>query len=433
MDKKYEDKITKINNLEKISNEYIEKKDYINAIKVYTKIINYKNDESMLYVKRADLYCKLAQSYKNISGEIWRNEERYNNAIKDCTKAIMLDPKQKKYYIMRADIYTNIFEEDRLALKDYLKAYEIDKNDDKLCAIIGDMYWLIDDSENALKYYKLAINMNFKNESALYSIASIYDLNDRIEEALKYYTEFIKYNHDNSEVYCDRANCFYNLKMYNSALNDLENFVKYNGSNTERSCSLRGKIYGALDIREESLIEYEKAIKIEKDTNTETKLEEKEKNIVNNCSMKVINNTIQIDMIMKKITEFEEIIGTTLPSDYKNFILKIGDKKLEHCDFKTQDGFIESSILNMLPVIDEDSKNLYEQYELLNKGSKIPKTLIAIAIDPTETPICLCVNGKNKGKVYYWLREFEEDNFKPSYKNMHIIADTFQEFINKLY
>lgn len=69
---------------------------------------------------------------------------------------------------------------------------------------------------------------------------------------------------------------------------------------------------------------------------------------------------------------------------------------------------------------------------LKSEGAYIPINLVAIADDVGGNAICISVKGKDKGKVYFWDHESaaEEELEDPkSYKDVELIADSFDEFM----
>nr|WP_279233568.1 tetratricopeptide repeat protein [Clostridium estertheticum] len=412
---------------------------------------------------------------------MWRNKDRYNNALIDYNTVIELEPRNKKYYVARANLLTDIFEEDLEALNDYLLAFELDPNDDKVCSLIGNMYSLLNDDENSIKYYKLALKLNSQNYEVWYSLGSAYDVNDKVAEAIECYTTVINGDKHQNHVYYDRGSCYYRNKMYEKALMDLEMFIQLGEPENERTYFLRGNIYECLGNFEEALKEYKKVLSINRedyildrivqlyrkfkdvnllkdeingiiDGNKINSLSKPDKELVDkqesdikveenrdNLNKKIIvygNITIKDEeksISIKDLNEFEEYIGNILPEEYRRFILQCNGGKLNPYKFITKDKFIKSCAMNLLPLSNNKMPNIKEKYEIFNKGDLIPKNLLAIVMDPTESPICICLKGKNIGKIYYWNSAFEKDFVKPSYKNMHLVADNFDEFISGLY
>jgi hypothetical protein len=64
----------------------------------------------------------------------------------------------------------------------------------------------------------------------------------------------------------------------------------------------------------------------------------------------------------------------------------------------------------------------------------MPDELIPIANASCGDKICMSVIGDNYGKVYFWDHEQEAyEGEEPDYSNVHLIANSFTDFINSLY
>jgi hypothetical protein len=47
--------------------------------------------------------------------------------------------------------------------------------------------------------------------------------------------------------------------------------------------------------------------------------------------------------------------------------------------------------------------------------------------------ICISIQGDDYGKVYFWDHNWEVTEGEPDYSNVHPLADSFTEFLGKLY
>lgn len=134
------------------------------------------------------------------------------------------------------------------------------------------------------------------------------------------------------------------------------------------------------------------------------------------------------------ILKLEKSTGITLPKDYKKFLLLNNGGVPSPFNIKTRDGKIESSIKKFLPLANIKEDNLLEEIKGITLAGQIPKEVIPIAIDPADNRIVLGTKGDKNNKVFYWAWDEEKENHKkPSYKYMRIIADSFEEFLNKIY
>jgi hypothetical protein len=60
----------------------------------------------------------------------------------------------------------------------------------------------------------------------------------------------------------------------------------------------------------------------------------------------------------------------------------------------------------------------------------LPAELTPIADDSGGNLICIAVDRPNSGAVYYW--DHEEEGEAAPYSNVHVLADSFDEFLNSL-
>jgi hypothetical protein len=151
---------------------------------------------------------------------------------------------------------------------------------------------------------------------------------------------------------------------------------------------------------------------------------------------------------IEDIKEFEVKISSKkklnikLPDNYITWLIKYngGRSKKDGCDFIDQrdsDGTLISDFYALKYGPDYDE--LYDSYETFL--DRIPKELIPIACDPGGNQICLGVReGKYYGKIYFWNHENEaaiwdlpDDVETPWWDNVYLVANSFEEFINKLY
>jgi hypothetical protein len=135
------------------------------------------------------------------------------------------------------------------------------------------------------------------------------------------------------------------------------------------------------------------------------------------------------------IQDFEQKIGTSLPPEYRNFLLKYNGGR------PTLYIFPETKDLYPLALSDLFGLNTEKDYDnLLHKidiyDGRIHPSFISIGDDPGGDQFVLGIRGKFKGKVYYWDHnsELENDEFTENElpENMYLLADSFDEFIDKL-
>lgn len=76
---------------------------------------------------------------------------------------------------------------------------------------------------------------------------------------------------------------------------------------------------------------------------------------------------------------------------------------------------------------------LLYKYEIYILAKRIPDNFLPIGDDFGGNIICISIRGNNFGKIYFW--DHEEDTYEgeyPSYENVHLVADSFDGFVNLL-
>lgn len=142
-----------------------------------------------------------------------------------------------------------------------------------------------------------------------------------------------------------------------------------------------------------------------------------------------------------QIQKAERIIGEILPESYKQYLLsnKGGhpDPDVFRVQWNKQDwakGNEINSIAWFFAIYDGENENFIDYYE--THYNRIPKGTIPIARDPGSNLILLAISGPNKGKVFFWQREYEvdfENGEEPDYSNVGFVANSFNEFIDSLF
>ena len=148
--------------------------------------------------------------------------------------------------------------------------------------------------------------------------------------------------------------------------------------------------------------------------------------------MLVSTENSQESISESNITDFENEYNIKLPDAYKAFLIKNNGGKPTPRKFNSVDKKITSRIMLFFPLGKFYPKNLANNYEVFVEGNKIPKNLLPIGEDPINNLICMSIDGKDYGAIYYWSMDYEEDGFKASYKYIRLVSESFTEFINSL-
>lgn len=143
------------------------------------------------------------------------------------------------------------------------------------------------------------------------------------------------------------------------------------------------------------------------------------------------------------IAKIEEIVGFTLPKDYVDFLLDYGGfSSSTLCPlkevFRKENGEPDYKIsvdvfLSAQP--NREGRRLIGTYHALR--GRMPFNFLPIADSAGGDTICLCLNGENEGKIYFWEMYFEEEinedeGEEPGYSNVYLAANSFDEFIDSL-
>jgi len=132
-----------------------------------------------------------------------------------------------------------------------------------------------------------------------------------------------------------------------------------------------------------------------------------------------------------EIQQFEQRIGSTLPADYRNFLIANngGRPNPSAFSFTTCQGKHEDSSVHYFFGIHDGRIGSLEGKAVL-RGQRIPTDFLPIATDAFGNLILIGLGSQNQGKVYFWDHEQEED--EPSLRNISEIAETFAGFVNAL-
>lgn len=114
------------------------------------------------------------------------------------------------------------------------------------------------------------------------------------------------------------------------------------------------------------------------------------------------------------IEDFETKYNVSFPSDLKSILKEYnnGRPSLKIFDSETSK---EHEFKKLLSFNASDTENIYD----FMNADRIAKGFVPFANDPAGNLI-----GLYNGEIYYWLSELEQVEF---------LADSFTEFLNKLY
>jgi hypothetical protein len=152
--------------------------------------------------------------------------------------------------------------------------------------------------------------------------------------------------------------------------------------------------------------------------------------------MKVINvNSQDVTVTRKDISSFEEKLKISLPISYKNYLLRCNGGNPDDGTYSMSeniDGDEEFSGIDWFYSISNDYTTSLEK-NINTFYGRVPYDMIPIGEDGGGNQICLGISGERYGKVYFWDHDWESDEDEPWYENVYLIANSFEDFINKLY
>ena len=139
-------------------------------------------------------------------------------------------------------------------------------------------------------------------------------------------------------------------------------------------------------------------------------------------------------MYDEQLEEFEkDVLGRSLPSDYRSFLLQSNGGVPDRKRFATSDGKIESMVRFLLPLASDEEieDNLASDFEGFVLASQVPSDMLPIAVDPIENRLLLGIGSEPAG-VFYWAWDEEDEDHEASMVNIHHVADSFSKFMESL-
>jgi len=233
--------------LEILGDIFIKVKRYAESIDVYSRLINYDENNEIYYLNIANSYYKLNNfeestiyykkvvelddtNYEILSkiGQILNKQNLFDDAQVYLNKALECGPPnknllvqlgqsyagQKKFlqsmltfkealqfsledpiiHYQLAIIYKELHMYD-LAINNFLFFIESNKDDEITYFLIGECYFELEDYKNAIKYFNKSYRINYSIKS-LFKIGRCYDKSGDIKNAIKYFKNVIKKNPD---------------------------------------------------------------------------------------------------------------------------------------------------------------------------------------------------------------------------------------------
>ncbi len=137
----------------------------------------------------------------------------------------------------------------------------------------------------------------------------------------------------------------------------------------------------------------------------------------------------------------EQKLGMNLPMEYKKFLLLHNGGHPEKDCYPAISSKISgfygtvfegSDLAWFYAFYDGEYSNLLKEYSRFK--DRIPEGFVPIARDSFSNKICLCLNGSEYGKIYFWEFDYAVPyGEEPTFDNMYLLANNFTDFINSLY
>lgn len=136
----------------------------------------------------------------------------------------------------------------------------------------------------------------------------------------------------------------------------------------------------------------------------------------------------------EEVRNLETRIGYSFPPAYRKFLLENNGGPTKPFAFQWNDGDSDyaDSVLRCLLAIHGNPAEYWDQfdYHLRMFVDRIPSHMAPIGVDPFGNLVLISLDGEDVGKIYFWDHENEvEEGEVPGYKNLHLVADDFDQFL----
>lgn len=124
-------------------------------------------------------------------------------------------------------------------------------------------------------------------------------------------------------------------------------------------------------------------------------------------------------------------LGTALPGAYIDFLTRHNGGRPQPDSFPMEfNGRETLGIVDVFFCLREgDSLDILAWAARYH--SRLPKNMIAIALDPGGNLICMSLVGKDEGRIYFWDHENEAtEGESPWLKNLTLISNDLEEFLS---
>lgn len=131
------------------------------------------------------------------------------------------------------------------------------------------------------------------------------------------------------------------------------------------------------------------------------------------------------------VSNFEQQIGFSLPSDYRNFLVQNNGGRVDSQSFFVKDLDQEILLDALFGITNSKARSLTLGYWLAEYGDELQEKTLIIGRDPGGRFLIYITEGEDKG-VYYW----DDTSFFPQSTeedgNTYFVADSFALFCDSL-
>ncbi len=256
--KQYPDEIRVLNILGAL---FVEKKDFLKAIKYLEKTINIKKDYAIGYNnlglvyrslnkdKIAINYFKKAIYYKNNYKEAYNNIaityqslKKNDEAVKFLVAAIKIDNNyfQPLYNLGNIKAENKQFTE---AISLYKNCYELNPNYYPCIINMGNAYSEIGDFENAILYLQKAQNIDPKNSLAAFNLGNIFFKFGKLKKAMEFYKNAIEIEPENQDIKVRLGICYKEIGDRDNAYLIFREIILKNSEHSEANYHIGLMLY----------------------------------------------------------------------------------------------------------------------------------------------------------------------------------------------
>ena len=230
---------------------FVQKNNFIEAIKYFEKTINIKKDYAIGYnnlglvyrsMNKDDIalnYFQKAIYYKDDYKEAYNNIaityqslRKNEEATKFLEAAINIDNNyfQPFYNLGNIKAENKQFNE---ALSLYIKCHELNPNYYPCIINMGNAYSEIGDLENAILFMQKAQNIDPNNSQAAFNLGNIFYRYGKLNKAIEIYKNGLKINSENQEIKLRLGICYKEIGDRKNAFQILQEIISKNSENSE--------------------------------------------------------------------------------------------------------------------------------------------------------------------------------------------------------